>query len=62
MIAKMNVYRCDICGCYLDPGEGRICEECRAEDRRKQKEKREIFDLMKSISKEQYEEWLNESV
>ncbi len=21
-------YRCVVCGCYLDPGEGRICEEC----------------------------------
>lgn len=21
-------YRCSVCGCYLDPGEGRICEEC----------------------------------
>lgn len=25
----MNNYRYDICGCYLDPGEGRICDECR---------------------------------
>lgn len=24
----MNRYRCDECGCYLDPGEGRLCEEC----------------------------------
>ena len=22
-------YKCDICGCYLDPGEGLLCEECR---------------------------------
>ena len=22
-------YRCDSCGCYLDPGEGLLCEECR---------------------------------
>lgn len=25
----MNNYRCDICGCYLDPGEGLLCDECR---------------------------------
>lgn len=25
----MNRYRCEECGCYLDPGEGRLCEECR---------------------------------
>ena len=24
----MNRYRCSECGCYLDPGEGRLCEEC----------------------------------
>lgn len=23
-----NRYRCDECGCYLDPGEGRTCDEC----------------------------------
>lgn len=21
-------YQCDECGCYLDPGEGRVCDEC----------------------------------
>ena len=21
-------YRCDSCGCYLDPGEGLLCDEC----------------------------------
>lgn len=23
-----NRYRCDSCGCYLDPGEGLLCDEC----------------------------------
>ena len=31
----MYEYRCEVCGCYLDPGEGRICEDCLREDRRK---------------------------
>lgn len=22
-------YRCDSCGCYLDAGEGLLCDECR---------------------------------
>lgn len=37
----MNPYRCDICGCYLDPGEGGRCDECRRETRngRAQKER-----------------------
>ena len=26
-----NNYRCDSCGCYLDPGEGILCDECRAD-------------------------------
>lgn len=26
-----NQYRCDACGCYLDPGEGLLCDECRQE-------------------------------
>lgn len=24
----MHSYRCDSCGCYLDPGEGLLCDEC----------------------------------
>lgn len=27
----MNRYRCEECGCRLDAGEGRLCEECRAD-------------------------------
>lgn len=26
-------YRCRICGCYLDPGEGDICEDCKEEEK-----------------------------
>lgn len=37
-------YRCDICGCYLDPGEGRTCDECqqREAEQRKQHFKGEM--------------------
>lgn len=31
----MNRYRCDTCGCYLDPGEGRTCDECQCQEREK---------------------------
>ena len=24
----MFFHRCAICGCALDPGEGRVCDEC----------------------------------
>lgn len=56
------LYRCDMCGCYLDPGEGRICEECREKSKRRKREKQELFGFIKNISKEQYEEWINESI
>lgn len=32
----MFFYQCAVCNCSLDPGEGRICEDCRtAAERRK---------------------------
>lgn len=41
----MHGYLCEKCGCTLDPGEGRICEECLDEsDTKKQREKE--FDRM----------------
>lgn len=24
----MYSYKCRVCGCFLDPGEGSLCEEC----------------------------------
>ena len=38
----MNWHRCDMCGCYLDPGEGLLCDEC-LEKRRKREESRNAF-------------------
>lgn len=37
----MYQYKCDSCGCYLDPGEGQTCEECQmqAETRRRTKDR-----------------------
>jgi len=26
---RKDWYRCEGCGCRLDPGEGRMCDECR---------------------------------
>lgn len=57
-------YRCDICGCYLDPAEGRTCEECRADRKRKQ-QKAEQLKRMIYLEGNQYtmrEETGNESV
>ena len=38
----MNWHKCDVCGCYLDPGEGFLCDECREEIHRRSKEKERI--------------------
>lgn len=37
---RKHPYRCSVCGCYLDPGEGRICSDCQAEERGKAKMRR----------------------
>ena len=48
-------YRCDICGCYLDPGEGSMCEECREERRRKADRDRRIREVLYAAPNGQYE-------
>lgn len=40
----MYSYRCDVCGCYLDPGEGNLCDECqKAVDARRRNAERIDF-------------------
>ena len=39
-------YRCDSCGCYLDPGEGLLCEECRQKIRERTRKGRQLDDLL----------------
>ena len=41
----MNWYRCDVCGCYLDPGEGSLCDECR--EKKDREPKRHTDDFIK---------------
>lgn len=48
-------YRCDICGCYLDPGEGRICEECRQESERRRDNARRVEQSVVEAENGQYE-------
>ena len=33
----MKKYICEKCECRLDPGEGRLCDECRKEEARAQR-------------------------
>lgn len=39
-----NRYQCDVCGCYLDPGEGLLCDECRL----KRQKREHIADRMRA--------------
>lgn len=38
----MHSYRCDSCGCYLDPGEGLLCDECREQMRERVQQSKKI--------------------
>lgn len=41
-----NRYQCDVCGCYLDPGEGLLCDECRQKVRGKALRDRKIQEII----------------
>lgn len=48
-------YRCDVCSCYLDPGEGRICDECAEKSRRLNKVHRNMETALHEGKSGQYE-------
>lgn len=49
------MYRCDVCGCYLDPDEGRICDECREEADRRAMKMKEVNEAIRLGNNQQYE-------
>lgn len=51
----MNNYRCDFCGCYLDPGEGHICDECQKRETELRDCRRSLQDSIHSMNGFQYE-------
>lgn len=50
-----NRYRCDSCNCYLDPGEGLLCDECRQETRRRINKMRIWDNLVMESNEGQYQ-------
>lgn len=42
----MMTYRCDACWCYLDPGEGRYCDECLEQSKRRHDHAEELRRLI----------------
>lgn len=55
-----NRYRCDICGCYLDPGEGLLCDECRQNFRNRQRMAKKIMEAVRESDSGQVEMRLEE--
>ena len=55
-------YRCDACGCYLDPGEGLLCDECREKTRLRIKRADTYKELVAESKSGQYEMRLQEAM
>lgn len=55
-------YRCDACGCYLDPGEGLLCDECREKTRLRIKRADTYKELVAESKSGQYEMRLQEAI
>lgn len=51
----MHHYRCDVCGCYLDPNEGFRCEDCIAKSKKKMERNLLLMDMIAVDSNGQYE-------
>ena len=49
------MYLCDVCGCYLDPGEGHMCDDCRVESARRSEKRKRINEMIRIGENEQYE-------
>ena len=51
----MHPYHCDSCGCYLDPGEGHICNECQQQETERRERRRCAQDTIHLMDGWQYE-------
>lgn len=50
----MQLYKCDSCGRYLDPGEGQTCEECQRQAEAHRKVKNRLNEAVR-LNEQQYE-------
>lgn len=48
-------YQCEDCGCTLDPGEGRLCDECREKKMILQSREMEVARMIRCTNYEQME-------
>lgn len=56
----MYNYRCDVCGCYLDPDEGRRCDDCKQEAERRVAKMRRVSEAVRVNEDNQLELILQE--
>lgn len=49
------MYQCDTCGCYLDPGEGRVCDECQQMEAERRKQRQSMQDTIHLVDGWQYD-------
>lgn len=49
------MYECEVCGCRLDPGEGRLCDDCLDEQEEERHRRMELDRMIRSTSYEQME-------
>ncbi len=47
-------YRCDTCGCYLDPGEGRTCDDCQSREQEHMRQVKKMRAVVREVG-QQYE-------
>lgn len=47
-------YQCDICGCYLDPAEGRTCDECQAQREQRSRKRKGFEEVVRLDIDNQY--------
>lgn len=48
-------YQCEGCGCTLDPGEGRLCDECQEKKIMLQSREMEVARMIRCTNYEQME-------
>lgn len=48
-------YRCDTCGCYLDPGEGSQCDKCKQDEMERMKKRQMAQESIHLVDEWQYE-------
>lgn len=55
-------YQCEECGCNLDPGEGKLCDECRERKKNRLRYAERMHEAVRVSDAGQYEMRLQEAI